>query len=300
MLWAAFCWFLDELRRSTCEGWRRRLQGGSCLGIGAIMLTLVPDQAAALTAESLAKEFRAKWPWHLQTISYAFAESDGGVHFLLSEPPDFLSPGSEAVGSIASVLGAQADVRWFKAPRGMNGWVRDLVVTATYPECESTISPECKERLEEAIAELSYQTFGTAYKAHGVPFNEIPSFHAFSAPDDLQVDLGGFAALFRGSNQPSFNTWSGDAVGSFESLIGSGATGTFYSDPPGIVAFAFATERPLDELRDEFRQFALDSDILLGGALPAGGTGRVILLGREREAGLFEVPPLRFEDLAGC
>ena len=62
------------------------------------------------------------------------------------------------------------------------------------------------------------------------------------------------------------------------------------------MVFAFSSERPLDSLRSAFRQFALDSDILLGGVAAKDGSGRLII-GREREADLFRAPPLRFEDL---
>ena len=102
------------------------------LGFTAILLFATLNSAVALEASALAQQFRAKWPWHLQIIIYAFADSGGGIHFLVSEPPDFLTPSSEKAASLASVLKTTADVKWFKTRRGMNGWVQDLVISATF------------------------------------------------------------------------------------------------------------------------------------------------------------------------
>ena len=125
---------------------------------------------------------------------------------------------------------------------------------------------------------------------------DLPSFDAFSAPNDLQIDVGGFSNLLGRRDGPSFQTWDGEAVGDFRGLINAEAEGTFYSEQPGLVAFAFQSEKPLEALRGDFRRFALDSDILLGGAVVKGGKG-IILLARERETDLLKTPPLRFEDL---
>ena len=270
-----------------------------CFVIGTLIALCFStlEVAVALDSQTFAKQFRAKWPWHIQTITYAFADDDGGVHFLVSEPPNFISPRAERLADLASVFGGKADVEWIKTRRGMNGWVQDLAISTTFPECKKQSSEDCEERLEEAIADLSSQVFGTAYKAHAVKLADVPKFDAFSAPKDLQIDVGGFSSLFETQGRLSFLTWNGEAKGNFRDLIDSDSDGTFYSTPPGLVAFAFSSEQSLKSLRGAFRQFALDSDVLLGGVAANRESGRIVLLGRERETGLFQAPPLRFEDL---
>ncbi|MEM6484717.1 MAG: hypothetical protein AAF662_07025 [Pseudomonadota bacterium] len=251
----------------------------------------------AINANSLATEFREKWPWHIQTIVYAFDGSEGDVHLLVSEPPSILAPSNSQMADLVALLDGKAGTTWNRTKRGMNGWVDDVVISAKLSECVARPSARCNEQLAETISSISSVVFGSAYKAHATPFSDVPDFDAFSAPKDLQIDAGGFVKLLKTPGKLKFRTWNHESIGSFIEMLDGGFGGVAYSDPEGLVAFSFSVDTEIADLRDEFRRFALDSDLLLGGVSAGDQSDRIVLIGRERQTGLFQVPPLRFEDL---
>jgi hypothetical protein len=68
----------------------------------------------------------------------------------------------------------------------------------------------------------------------------------------------------------------------------------FFSETPGIVLWSFARQHPLDGYRIEAREFALDSDILIGAV---ASQTQLIILGRERTQPVDVLPPLRTETI---
>lgn len=263
-----------------------------------IVSLLISDIVCASTkvTHDIAQEFRDKWPWHIQTIVYSFTDNNGNVDILVSEPPPFIAPESKELDLVSSMLPSPVKINWHRTKRGMNGWIQDLKLSSKIQECRVSTSDPCVEKLEEIIADLSSAIFGTSYKAHAINLNDLPEFNGFSAPKNLQIDSGGFLNLLSSKQELVFSTWDGEPVGKYADIMESSNNGTFYSTSPGLVVFAFDSENMDDSLRGEFRKFALDSDILLGGGSSKLGD-RIVLLGRERSTNLLAVPPLRFEDL---
>lgn len=277
------------------EAFRSVLSLGLITAVVALGVGLTSVQAHA-DGKSLVQSLRQQWPWHLQTIVYDWGKSPGDVNLLITEPPSAFLPGSSKVKATAAKLGPNTGVLWVKTPRGSNGWVRDLVFTMRIPACRDHNSPDCSGTLKEAVGSLAFEVFGTTYKAHAVTLEQVPRFTAFSAPANLQVDIGGFANLFT-NNPPSFLPWNASETTTFKRVLEGQVTGTFYSSPSGLVLFSFSLSDPLMPLQGAFRQFAIDSDILLGGARGSADQDRLVLIARERRSDIFQAPPLRFEDL---
>jgi hypothetical protein len=70
--------------------------------------------------------------------------------------------------------------------------------------------------------------------------------------------------------------------------------GVYMSETPGIVVLLIRRDRSLNELAVPLREFALDSDLLLGAI---GSPGAVALVARERQTPVTVLPPLRVETL---
>jgi len=71
-------------------------------------------------------------------------------------------------------------------------------------------------------------------------------------------------------------------------------SGVFLSETPGIVLWSFARQHPLDGYQIEAREFALDSDILIGAV---ASQSQLMILGRERTQPVDVLPPLRTETI---
>jgi hypothetical protein len=70
--------------------------------------------------------------------------------------------------------------------------------------------------------------------------------------------------------------------------------GIYFSQLPGFVAWAIAKKSDLSEQLAFIRQFTLDADLILG-AISDSAT--LVVIGREREASLDELPPLNIESI---
>ena len=96
-----------------------------------------------------------------------------------------------------------------------------------------------------------------------------------------------------------------DKMLSFDSVLGgekytgreileNHRSGVFLSEKPGVVLWSFPRTSPLNAARIHAREFALDSDVLIGAVATAN---QVVILGRERCLPLEVVPPLRAETI---
>lgn len=77
-------------------------------------------------------------------------------------------------------------------------------------------------------------------------------------------------------------------------LLADPVPGVYSSEKPGLVALVIRRSNPLNEATVALREFALDSDLILGGI---GTANAVAVIGRERQASVKALPPLRTETL---
>jgi hypothetical protein len=99
-------------------------------------------------------------------------------------------------------------------------------------------------------------------------------------------------SLARSDN--SFVSVNGGEPVSARQILEGRQSGVFMSSQPGIVLWSFDRTKPLSGSQAEFRQFALDSDLLLGAIR---GGDQVLVIARERSVSLDLLPPLRSETM---
>lgn len=85
----------------------------------------------------------------------------------------------------------------------------------------------------------------------------------------------------------------GDAV-VLRTVLDKQKAGVFLSAEPGFVVWSFPRNASLDSYRIEAREFAVDSDLLIGAI---GSDNQVAIIGRERVSPIALLPPLRIETL---
>lgn len=85
----------------------------------------------------------------------------------------------------------------------------------------------------------------------------------------------------------------GDAA-SLRTLLAEPAPGVYLSDTPGLVVLVLRRDRPLNDVSIALREFALDSDLILGAV---GTEETVAVIGRERQVSVLSLPPLRTETI---
>ena len=85
----------------------------------------------------------------------------------------------------------------------------------------------------------------------------------------------------------------GDAV-VLRTVLDKQKSGVFLSSDPGFVVWSFPKDANLDDFRIEAREFAVDSDLLIGAV---GSDKQVAIIGRERVSPIAMLPPLRTETI---
>jgi hypothetical protein len=79
-----------------------------------------------------------------------------------------------------------------------------------------------------------------------------------------------------------------------EKILDQNRAGVFLSEQPGLVLWSFLRNSPISEHPAEIRQFAVDSDLILG-AVKKGDC--VLVVARERSVPVDVLPPLRTETI---
>jgi len=91
-----------------------------------------------------------------------------------------------------------------------------------------------------------------------------------------------------------FSPLLGGKALSCQSILEQHRNGVFISTKPGLVLWSFAKTSPMDTHEIEIREFALDSDLILGAV---SSSDQVAILARERTTPVATLPPLRTETI---
>ena len=83
----------------------------------------------------------------------------------------------------------------------------------------------------------------------------------------------------------------GDTV-SLKTALENPSPGVYMTDTPGLMVLLMRRDRPLNDLTVPLREFALDSDLVLGAI---GSRSAVAVVARERQTPVTTMPPLRTE-----
>ncbi|MBD0304999.1 MAG: hypothetical protein ICV76_00385, partial [Nitrospiraceae bacterium] len=229
------------------------------------------------TVEAHWKAFRETYPYHVQGIAMSPTNKRSRT-LIIAEPPPHVT--IESLKAVDPTVFASPQVK--QHPIGYDGWVKDVVVHI------DKIGPQ---RLTALIDKLHVHLFGTAYKAYVL---KIPERSPGTKNEALDLQI----------NAADLNRWLFQAEERFSPLHGGpsqpiaavlkGPSGVYYSDTPGLVALVVPKALPLGAMRRELRQFALDSDLILGATDSPSHLG---IIARERVVNPDALPPLRAESI---
>jgi hypothetical protein len=235
-----------------------------------------PSAAAASTTDWI--QFRSAYPYHIQGVALARPAEGGCRTLILAEPPPHLT-----LADLQHTDPSLAAARVEQHGVGHDGWTRDVV---------TTLPPLSDVELRELVSRLHVRMFGTSYKAYALG---IPSAPPARPRVDLNAQISA-AELHRWlieRSEPFAPVEGGPSV-PFEQLAASPEPGVYFASTPGLVAWAIPRLRPFEDSAVEARQFALDTDLVVGAVASAT---TLVVLGRERKVDVDVLPPMRVETL---
>lgn len=237
---------------------------------------------ASTNSTSVYTDFRAKYPFHFQTVGLA-EYPDNSCLFLIAEPTPEVT--EEGIRQVFSQYDYSLDIKKHKL--GYDGYIKDVLIVVW------SISHEQTVQLEKRLHKLLY---ASDYKAERATL-ELPvkKGKAFFSKDNInyKISLAELNDWFITKNELFFNT-QGEKYG-VKFLLNSARSGVYLSDKPGFVAWVINKNDNLYQKKSDIRQFTLDSDLLLGAF---SNSKKLIIIGRERQAGsLQEIQPLCIETI---
>lgn len=251
-------------------------------------IELIPDQnvdlaktQANLQKDTLYADFRSHFRFHYQTIGEA-AFDDGSCLLLISEPPPYFN--ADTIAQIFSQFTHSVETK--KHPVGYDGKITDLLVV---------LGNTTERNRTRLVKELSQAVYLSDYKPN---VTSLPVEHgrSYFVDDtiDYQITLYEFNDWFMEKGEEFFTLSDTANRVTVSQMFKEQLTGVFFSCVPGFVAWAIAKNRDLSEQLNHIRQFTLDADLVLG-ALADSAT--LVVIGRERQAALYELPPLNVESI---
>ena len=230
-------------------------------------------------ADSLYDDFRQHFRMHYQTIATATFPDSSRV-ILIAEPAPFFEP--DSLESVCSRFTHQTSRRNFKI--GYDGHVADVTVV---------LGNATTENLDNIVAKLSKQLYLSDYKPNAIDLLDGDKRRYFTDENlDYQITLGEFDDWFFAAGEAFIDEQDTANDLTVSDMFSQKRRGVFFSREPGLVAWSIRRDSDLSEQAGDIRRFALDADLVLG-ALRDSTT--LVVIGREREASLEALPPLRVE-----
>ena len=218
---------------------------------------------------------------HFQAVFLALGPDDGAT-IVVTEPPPHARP-----AEVQKILGADV-VGMREWPIGYDGLLRDIVAVVA----KAPAAGEAKS-IRNRLADLHQYLFHSTYRAKVFdPFEKAPSAEAPVL--DLALPAGALHDWVLAPNRRFSNLDGGEA--SAEELRRGIQSGVFRASDVGVSLWAIPDQSDLCDALDDARNFALETDLLLGGLKVGNST---VLVGRTRTASLAAMPPLRTEMLLG-
>lgn len=246
----------------------------------------IPDQRVDLETtmayrqlDSVYGAFRQHFRMHYQTIATATFPDSSRI-ILIAEPAPFLEP--DSVEAVCNRFTHQTSRRNFKI--GYDGYVTDMAVV---------LGNATTENLDNLVSKISNLQFLSGYKPNALDLSAGVERCYFTGDNlDYQITLAEFDDWFFAAGEPFID--EGDTVHDLTvgDMFSQQRRGVFFSREPGLVAWSIRRDSDLSEQVGDIRRFALDADLILG-ALRDSAT--LVVIGREREAPLETLPPLRVE-----
>ncbi|MDR1345092.1 MAG: hypothetical protein LBK03_00110 [Bacteroidales bacterium] len=231
--------------------------------------------------DSLYADFRRHFRLHYQTLAMGvFADSSRLL--LISEPPPYFE--LDSIRTLFVKFTHSIETRYHRM--GYDGRVTDILIS---------IANATTENMQNIIKALAKQLYLSDYKAFAMPL-PVEKKRAYFAKEtlDYQISLDEFNQWFLKDKELFVSQKDTIETDSIQSIFTQRKRGVFFSKIPGFIAWAIPKKGDLGEYVHDIRQFTLDADLILG-ALADSAT--LIIIGREREAPLYELPPLNVESV---
>ncbi len=228
--------------------------------------------------------FRQLYPYHVQGVAFGPLRANKTRALVVAEPPPGVT--LEAIRALDPVLGG-VSIR--KQLIGHDGWVLD--VAGLLPAMST-------EDLNLLTSRLNVLLFGTSYKsfAYEIP-GGTPRGNAVRLGQqglDLKIsaaDLQRWLVDSRRDLVPAL----GGAPAQLTALIDQpGHSGVYFTADEGLVVWILPNGVDVAQHRFAARQFALDSDLVLGAI---SGDKATAIIARERALPVTVLPPLRAETI---
>ena len=248
----------------------------------------IPNQKIDITTteayrmrDSIYNDFRSNFRMHFQTIGLA-SFADSSRLLLLSEPAPYFD--TDTIRSICAKFTHHVEAKTHKI--GFDGRVTDVMIL---------LANATEENVNHLVDSLSKALYLSDYKANTTP---LPVRHprSYFVDDniDYQITLYEFNDWFMENDEAFIQLKDTSKSVTVEQIFADKLTGVYFSKVPGFVAWAIAKKSDLSEQLTHIRQFTLDADLILG-ALADSAT--LVVIGRERQAALHELPPLNVESI---
>jgi hypothetical protein len=246
----------------------------------------IPDQHVAIEStlayqkqDSVYNLFRKHFRMHYQTIGTATFPDSSRI-ILISEPAPFFEP--DTLERILAKYTHQTSKRYFKI--GYDGRITDLMVVLGNATTENT---------DSLVARISKKQFLSDYKPNSINLLDDTKRHYFSSENlDYQISLAEFDDWFIQAGELFIDGKDTSKTLTVSQMFRQKRRGVYFSKEPGLVAWCIRRNSDISRQMGTIRQFALDADLILG-ALRDSTT--LVVIGREREADLQTLPPLRVE-----
>jgi hypothetical protein len=241
----------------------------------ALQDDLVKRQLPAETPrEAYAEAFRKTFPFHTQVLALSSASADGSRTLIVSEPPPDLTL-SDVLTPLAKILRNHV---LHRTKVGNDGWIEDVVVSIAGSDAE----------ISSALSAESRRLFGTSYKSYVLPLPAKRSTQAYN------FDLSVTAAELRQwlANDAVFMPVEGGPTATLAEIEAIDSAKVYDSRTPGLVAWWLPKNVAVSDCRVQLRQFALDSDLVIGAL---GKPNGILIVGRARRVPVDLLPPLRYE-----
>ena len=222
-------------------------------------------------------QFRKSHPYHIQAVALSEPDPAGERTLIVSEPPPHVT-----LDSLRALSPLLSSPKVETQHIGFDGWVKDVTYRL----------PAISDRdLTALIDRLHYHLFGTTYKAYTIPIDAPPA--APLSAINVRVPASALNAWLVRSRE-TFRPIFGGVPSTVSALLLRGRSGVFLSDSPGFVVWIVPRKADLRDYTREARQFAVDSDLVLGAI---GGASHVAIVARERVEPVAVLPPLRAETI---
>ncbi|MDR2971750.1 MAG: hypothetical protein LBU83_07490 [Bacteroidales bacterium] len=231
--------------------------------------------------DSIYEDFRNNFRFQYQTIGVA-AFSDSSRLIVISEPPPYFE-----IDSLKSMLFKFTHVVETKNhPYGYDGFVTDILIS---------LVNATDENVQNIIKKISEALYLSDYKPVFMTLPvETPRVYFSEENLDYQITLYEFNEWFLVNNEPFIQLQDTNTIYTVSSIFKDKTTGVFFSQLPGFVAWALPKKADIANHIGDIRQFTLDADLILGAL---ADTSMLVIIGREREAPLYELPPLYVETI---